>query len=118
VLDSDELVAQVARLRAGAIEHLAKRERRLLRRRCAACRRQLGECAFGVRAHGLAIGSGAAQQDGRRRVRLVRQGEQQVLGRDLGVAVETGELGRGRESLPCSDRELIVRCHVQILLCE
>ena len=116
VLDGDELVAQVARLRAGAIERLAERQRRLLRRRGAACRRQLGDGALGVRAHRLAIGAGAAQQHGRRRVRLARQREQQVLGRDLGVAVDTGELGRGRESLPCPDRELIVRCHVQILL--
>ena len=113
MLDGDELVAQVARLLAGAVERLAERERGLLRGRRAARRGQLGERALGVRAHRLAIGAGAAQQHRRGRVGLGGQREQQVLGRDLGVAVDTGELGRGRERLPCPDRELIVRCHVR-----
>ncbi len=63
-----------------------------------------------------AVGAGAAQQHRRGRVGLGGQREQQVLGRDLGVAVDTGELGRSRERLPCPDRELIVRCHVQNLV--
>ena len=113
VLDGDELVAEVARLLAGAVERLAERERGLLRGRRAARRRQLGERVLGVRAHGLAVGAGAAQQHRRGGVGLGGQREQQVLGRDLGVAVDTGELGRSRERLPCPDRELIVRCHVQ-----
>ena len=113
VLDGDELVAQLARLLAGAVERLAERERGLLRGRRAARARQLRERALGVRAHGLAVGAGAAQQHRGRGVGLGREREQQVLGGDLGVAVDTGELGRSRERLPRPDRELIVRCHVQ-----
>ena len=115
VLDGDELVAELARLLASAIERLAERERWLLRRRRAARRRQLGDRLLGVRAHGVAIGAGAAQQHGRRGVRLGGQREQQVVGGDLRVAVATRKLGRGRKRLPRPDRELIVRCHVRVL---
>ena len=92
----------VARLLARAVEHAAERERGLLASTVAPlARRQLRERLLGVRAaRASRVGAGAAQQHVGDRVGLGREGEQQVVGRDLGVAVDAGALGRGRDAPP------------------
>ncbi len=105
MLGRDVVVLEPAPLVVGAVEH-ARERRGDVRLLLPALRgRERGELLLGVRAQRAPVGEEL----------LVEQSQQQVVGRDLGIAPPARELLRGSDRLLRLDRQL-VEVHVSSVL--